>query len=93
MNRILLDMRINLIVVVVFTISERSSYNDIPPDIKLAIVEYIKECSTEQQQIVSTDNRKNQKLVIVPIKSKKRHCHGIKVSHIRKERKLSTTRD
>ena len=30
------------------TISECSSYNDLLPDIKLAIVEYIKEYSTEQ---------------------------------------------
>ena len=41
------------------------------PDSKLDLVKYITECSKEQQQILSTDNRKNQKLVIVPIKSKK----------------------
>ena len=39
--------------------------------IKLDLVDYINECSKEQQQILSTDNRKNQKLVIVPIKVKK----------------------
>ena len=52
------------------TISERSFYNDLPPDIKIAIVEYIKECSTEQQQLVSHDNRKNHKLSDAPTKRK-----------------------
>merc|ERR1712238_297426 len=32
---------------------------------------YIKECSKEQQQILSPDNRKNHKLLDVPIKRKK----------------------
>ena len=40
-------------------------------DNKLDFVEYIKECPNEQQRILSTDNRKNQKLSDVPIKSKK----------------------
>ena len=41
------------------------------PDIMLDLVEYIKERSKEQQQqILSTDNRKNQKLSDVPIKNK-----------------------
>ena len=31
------------------TISESSFYNDLTPDIKLDLVEYINECSTEQQ--------------------------------------------
>ena len=53
------------------TISECSSYNDLSPDIKLAIVEYIKECSTEQQQLLSHDNRKNHKLLDAPTKRKK----------------------
>merc|ERR1712161_55493 len=52
------------------TISQRSFYNDLPPDIKLDLVEYIKECSKEQQQILSPDNRKNHKLLDVPIKRK-----------------------
>ena len=52
------------------TISERSFYNDLTPDIKLDLVEYIKECSTEQQQILSTDNLKNQKLLDDSIKRK-----------------------
>ena len=53
---------------------ERTRLNEIKgkpentPDIKLDLVDYINECSKEQQQILSTDNRKNQKLVIVPIK-------------------------
>ena len=41
------------------------------PDSKLDLVKYITECSKEQQQILSTDNRKNQKLLDVPINSKK----------------------
>ena len=55
---------------------ERTKLNEIKEksestlDSKLDLVEYINECSTEQQQILSTDNRKNQKLVIIPIKSK-----------------------
>ena len=53
------------------TMSERSFYNDLPPDIKLAIVKYIKECSTEQQQILSHDNRKNHKLLDALTKLKK----------------------
>merc|ERR1712161_72298 len=52
------------------TISQRSFCNDLPPDIKLDLVEYIKECSKEQQQISSSDNRKNHKLLDVPIKRK-----------------------
>ena len=40
-------------------------------DIKIDIVEYIKECSKEQQQILSIDNRKNHKLLNVSIKRKK----------------------
>merc|ERR1711957_452527 len=43
---------------------------DLTPDIKLDLVEYIKECSKEQQQISSSDNRKNHKLLDVPIKRK-----------------------
>ena len=39
-------------------------------DIKLDFVEYINEYSKEQQQILSTDIHKNQKLLYVPIKSK-----------------------
>ena len=39
-------------------------------DIKLDILDYNNECSTEQQQILSNDNRKTTKLVIVPIKVK-----------------------
>merc|ERR1712238_142906 len=53
------------------TISQRSFYNDLTPDIKLDLVKYIKECSKEQQQILSPDNRKNHKLLDVPIKRKK----------------------
>ena len=53
------------------TMSESRFYKDLTPNIKLDIVAYIKECSTEQQQILSTDNRKHQKLVIIPKKSKK----------------------
>ena len=53
------------------TISECRSYNDLSPDIKLAIVEHIKECSTEQQQLLSHDNRKNHKLLDAPTKRKK----------------------
>ena len=53
------------------TISEPSFYNDLITDIKLNLVEYIKECSKEQQQILSPDNRKNHKLLDVPIKLKK----------------------
>ena len=41
------------------------------PDSKLDLVEYINECSKEQQQILSNGNRKNQELAIVPVKSKK----------------------
>merc|ERR1712238_602783 len=52
------------------TISQRSFYNDLTPDIKLDLVKYIKECSKEQQQILSPDNRKNHKLLDVPIKRK-----------------------
>ena len=40
-------------------------------DIQLDLLDYINECLTELQQISYNDNRKNQKLVIVPIKSKK----------------------
>ena len=40
-------------------------------DNKLDLVEYIKEFPKEQQRILSTDNRKHQKLSDVPIKSKK----------------------
>ena len=40
-------------------------------DIKLDLVEYINECSKEQQQILSTDIHKNHKLLAVPIKRKK----------------------
>ena len=35
------------------------------PDNKLDFVEYIEECSNEQQHTLSTDNRKNQKLLDV----------------------------
>ena len=41
------------------------------PDIKLDLVEYIKECSKKQQQILSIDNRKNHKLLDILIKRKK----------------------
>ena len=41
------------------------------PDIKIDLVEYNKECSKEQQQILSIDNRKHHKLLDVSIKSKK----------------------
>ena len=41
------------------------------PDIKLDLEEYIKECTKKQQQILSTDHRKNHKLLDVPIKRKK----------------------
>ena len=40
------------------------------PDIKLDLVEYIKECSKEQQQILSTDTHKHHELLDVPIKRK-----------------------
>ena len=40
-------------------------------DNKLDLVEYIKECPKEQQRTVTTDNRKNQELLAVPIKRKK----------------------
>ena len=56
---------------------ERTRLNEVreisenTPYIKFDLVEYINECSKEQQQILSTENRKNQKLVIVPIKSKR----------------------
>ena len=40
------------------TISECSFYNALKPDIKLDVVEYIKEGSTEQQQLLPHDNRK-----------------------------------
>ena len=45
--------------------------SDNSPAIKIDLVEYIKECSKEQQQILSTDNRKNQKLLDVIVKRKK----------------------
>ena len=44
---------------------------DNAPDTKFHLVEYIKECSKEQQQILSTDIRKNQKILDVPVKRKK----------------------
>ena len=75
------------------TISECSFYNALKPDIKLGIVEHIKECSIEQQQILYYGNRKNHKLLDASIKRNKRHCYGIKLSHIRNEKKFSTTRD
>ena len=53
------------------TMSESRFYNDLTPNIKLYIVAYIKECSTEQQQILSHDNRKNHKLLDASIKRKK----------------------
>ena len=53
------------------TMSESRFYNDLTPNIKLDIVEYIKECSTEQQQILSHDNPKNHKLLDASIKCKK----------------------
>ena len=53
------------------TISECSFYNDLTPDIKLDLVEHIKECSKEEQQILFPDNRKNHKLLDVPVKHKK----------------------
>ena len=55
---------------------ERTRLNEIKgksenaPNIKTDFVEYIKECSNEQQQILSNDIRKNQKLLDVPVKSK-----------------------
>ena len=51
--------------------SERIFYNDLTPDIKQDIVEYIKDCSTEQQQKISYDNHKNHKLLDASIKRKK----------------------
>ena len=53
------------------TMPERSLYNDLTPDIKLDIVEYIKECSIEQQHLLPHDNRKNYKLLYASIKRKK----------------------
>ena len=53
------------------TISECSFYNALKPDIKLDIVEHIKECSIEQQQILYYGNRKNHKLLDASIKRKK----------------------
>ena len=44
--------------------SENTTY------IKVDLVEYVNECSNEQERILSTDNRKNQKLSDGPIKSK-----------------------
>ena len=41
------------------------------PDIKRDLIEYIKDFSKRQQQIISNDNRKTKKLLDVPIKSKK----------------------
>ena len=51
--------------------SERSFYNELTPDIKPDIVEYIKEGSIEQQQLIPHDNRKNHKLLDASITSKK----------------------
>ena len=53
------------------TMSESRFYNDLTPNIKLDIVAYIKEYSTEQQQILSHDNLKNHKLLDASIKRKK----------------------
>ena len=50
---------------------ERSFYNELTPDIKLYIVEYIKEGSTKQQQLLSHDNRKNHKRLDASIKRTK----------------------
>ena len=48
--------------------NELRETSDNTPDNKLDRVEYINECSKEQQQILFTDNRKNQKLLDVQIK-------------------------
>ena len=52
------------------TMPERSLYNVLTPYIKLDIVEYIKECSIEQQHLLPHDNRKNYKLLYASIKRK-----------------------
>ena len=60
----------------IFNQDERTRLNKIndradnAPDTKFHLVEYIKECSKEQQQILSTDIRKNQKILDVPVKRK-----------------------
>ena len=51
--------------------SEHSFYNELRPDIKPDIVEYIKEGPIEQQQLIHHDNRKNHKLLDASIKRKK----------------------
>ena len=53
------------------TMSESRFYKDLTPNIKLDIVAYIKECSTEQQQILYHDNCKNHKLLDASITRKK----------------------
>ena len=56
---------------------ERTRLNDLreisenAPDIKLDLVEYIKECSKEKEQILLNDIRKNQKVLDVLVKRKK----------------------
>ena len=46
-------------------------YKELSPEIEIDIVEYIKDCSTEQQQRLSHDNHKNHKLLDASIKHKK----------------------
>ena len=53
------------------TMLERSFYNELTPDIKLDVVEYIKEGSTEQQQLLPHDNRKNHNRLDASIKRTK----------------------
>ena len=62
-------------------------------DSKLDLVEHIKECPKEQQRTITTDNRKNQELLAVPINRKKRQYRGITFHHIRNDRKSSAIRD
>ena len=56
---------------------ERERLNDLreisenSPTIKIDLVEYIKDCSKEQQPILSNDSRKNQKLLDLLVKRKK----------------------
>ena len=55
--------------------------------IKLELVDYNNECSTEQQQIVSNDNRKTQKVVLVPIKRKKDNVTESRLVAVEKKEK------
>ena len=51
--------------------NKNSYYKEFSPEIEIDIVEYIKDCSTEQQQRLSHDNHKNHKLLDASIKHKK----------------------